>query len=284
MTSKTATSNRPVGNDAAGNNKAGNDHSRKTFVLVHGAWHGGWCWSRVAEPLRAMGHRVYTPTQTGLGERQHLLGDTITLNTFVQDIANVLLWEDLHDVILVGHSFGGLTITGVADILPKRLAHLAYLDAFILESGITTFDTLPLAMVNKLRTAAETAALASLHDRRRHGKALQTSTIQLRHAPAVPAPKPSVFGLTKRGDTAFVSKRLTPQPLSVYESALNLTYPVGNNVPCTYLHCTNPDFSAVRTSYQWVRSHTDWPCVDLPSCHSAMVADPQLVIDALLAL
>jgi len=256
----------------------------KTFVLVHGAWHGGWCWSRVAEPLRAMGHRVFTPTQTGVGERQHLLEPDITLNTFVQDVANVLLWEDLDDVILVGHSFGGLTITGVADILPQRLRHLVYVDAFILDSGITTFDTLPLDTVNRLRAAAEASALESLHDRRRHGKGLQTSTEQLRHVPALPAPKPKTFGLTRPQDVAFVDERLTPQPLGVYESALHLNYPIGNNVPCLYLHCVQPPFAAMDGTCQWVKTQTDWPCVDLPSCHDVMVADPQLLIDALLDL
>src|SRR5690606_34452571 len=92
-----------------------------TFVLVHGAWHGGWCWSRVAKLLRARGHNVYTPTLTGLGERHHLLTADITLQTFVHDIANVLIWEDLSRVTLVGHSFGGLVITGVADLIPERL-------------------------------------------------------------------------------------------------------------------------------------------------------------------
>src|SRR5690625_4251546 len=79
------------------------DEISKTYVLLHGAWHGGWCWRDVAQRLRAAGHVVYTPTQTGLGERSHLLSEQITLDTFVQDLVNVLEWEDLTDVILVGH-------------------------------------------------------------------------------------------------------------------------------------------------------------------------------------
>src|SRR5690606_951056 len=106
-----------------------------TFVLVHGAWHGGWCWSRLASLLRAAGHNVYTPTLTGLGERNHLLNNDVGLQTFVDDIVNVLVWEDLQDVILVGHSFAGVVITGVADVMPERIRQLVYLDAFILESG-----------------------------------------------------------------------------------------------------------------------------------------------------
>src|SRR6202162_6625093 len=84
----------------------------QTFVLVHGAWHGGWCWSRVADRLRTAGHQVFTPTQTGLGERKHLLSRDITLDTFTRDIANVIETEELSDIILVGHSFGGNAISG----------------------------------------------------------------------------------------------------------------------------------------------------------------------------
>jgi pimeloyl-ACP methyl ester carboxylesterase len=90
----------------------------RTFVLVHGAWHGGWCWSRVADRLRAAGHRVFTPTQTGLGERKHLLSKDITLDTFTKDIVNVIEAEELSSVILVRRSFGGLAISGVADAMP----------------------------------------------------------------------------------------------------------------------------------------------------------------------
>jgi len=93
----------------------------KTFVLVHGAWHGGWCWNKVASILREQGHSVFTPTQTGLGERSHLLSKSIDLDVFITDIANVLKWEDLNDVILVGHSFGGNAISGVADRMRERV-------------------------------------------------------------------------------------------------------------------------------------------------------------------
>src|ERR1700729_4499027 len=96
----------------------------QTFVLVHGAWHGGWCWSRVADRLRSAGHRVFTPTQTGLGERKHLLSKDITLDIFTKDIANVIEAEELNNIVLVGHSFGGLAISGVADAMPERIRHL----------------------------------------------------------------------------------------------------------------------------------------------------------------
>jgi pimeloyl-ACP methyl ester carboxylesterase len=100
-----------------------------TFVFVSGGWHGGWCWKRVSERLRARGHEVYSPTLTGLGERSHLLSPAIDLETHIADVMGVLQWEDLHDVTLVGHSYGGMIITAVADRAPERLSRLVYLDA-----------------------------------------------------------------------------------------------------------------------------------------------------------
>jgi pimeloyl-ACP methyl ester carboxylesterase len=114
-----------------------------TFVLVHGAWHGGWCWSRVAPRLRAAGHTVFTPTMTGFGERSHLLTADVGLETNVTDIMNVLKWEDLHDVILVAQSYAGMVTTSVADRLPERIGALIYINAFIPDDGISQNDMLP---------------------------------------------------------------------------------------------------------------------------------------------
>ena len=105
----------------AGARIAAAQSSSKTYVLVHGAWHGGWCWREVAEGLRGMGHRVSTPTQTGLGERKHLLSKDVTLDTFAADIVNHIEAEELNDVILVGHSFGGTSITCTTDKIPNRI-------------------------------------------------------------------------------------------------------------------------------------------------------------------
>ena len=105
------------------------------YMLVHGATAGGWIWQSVPRLLRASGHDVYTPTLTGLGERRHLFHPDITLDTHVLDVENVLLFEDLHQVILVGHSYGGAVITGVAERSADRLSHLVYLDAFVPEDG-----------------------------------------------------------------------------------------------------------------------------------------------------
>ena len=127
-----------------------------TFVLVHGAWHGGWCYGRVAKLLRSAGHEVYTPAHTGVGERAHLADYHITLATHVHDVANVIEYENLSDVILCGHSYGGMVITGVAASLGERIKSLVYLDAFVPEDGQSLFDLIEPDMVNQFLNLART--------------------------------------------------------------------------------------------------------------------------------
>lgn len=109
--------------------------SKSTYVIVHGAWGGGWGFREIDRLLTARGHKVYRPSLTGLGERVHLASTNINLDTHIADVVNLILWEDLHDVVLVGHSYGGMVITGVADRVPDRIRHLVYLDAFVPEHG-----------------------------------------------------------------------------------------------------------------------------------------------------
>ena len=111
-----------------------------TFVLVHGGGHGGWCYQPVARLLRAKGHDVYTPTLTGLGEREHLLSAAVDLDMHITDVVNVIRFEDLRDVILVGHSYGGMVVTGVADRVADRIANLVYLDAAYPMNGQSLVD------------------------------------------------------------------------------------------------------------------------------------------------
>ena len=109
----------------------------KTFVLVHGAWHGGWCWRRVSDLLEKKGHKVFAPTMTGLGERSHLIGGKIDLATHVTDIVNVIKWENLNDIVLVGHSYGGVIISGVAEQMREAIGSIVFLDAFLPANGDT---------------------------------------------------------------------------------------------------------------------------------------------------
>jgi pimeloyl-ACP methyl ester carboxylesterase len=232
-----------------------------TYVLVHGAWHGGWCWSRVAERLRAAGHQVYTPTLTGLGERSHLLSPAIGLGTFILDICNVLTWEDLHDVVLVGHSFGGLAISGAADRMPERLRRLVYLDAFLLPPGVSAFDTLPAAVVAKLEE-------------------------KMTEAGGIAPPRPGSLGLEASGDIAFVQGRLTPHPVGTYREPMRLSHPLGNGLPAAYWRCVQPPFPSVQDSrdWAWKAFGNQWDWKDLPCGHDAMVAAPDLVSELLMGL
>ena len=114
-----------------------------TFVLVTGAWHGAWCWKRVRKALAAEGHEVFTPTLTGLGDRSHLLSKEVDLETHIKDVINLIRWEELNEVVLVGHSYGGMVITGVADRIGDRISSLVYLDAFVPENGQSLHAALP---------------------------------------------------------------------------------------------------------------------------------------------
>jgi pimeloyl-ACP methyl ester carboxylesterase len=114
-----------------------------TFVLVHGAWHGSWCWKRVRSLLQHQGHEVFTPTLTGIGERAHLLAPSIDLRTHTLDVLNLIQWEELDDIVLCGHSYGGMVVTGVADKIPRRIRTLLYLDAFVPENGESLVDFAP---------------------------------------------------------------------------------------------------------------------------------------------
>src|SRR5450759_1126663 len=117
------------------NNASASVNQKFTCVLVHGAWGGGWDWKHVDDLLTADGNKVYRPTLAGQGEHSNFASRKIDLDTHIQDIVNVILWEDLHDVVLVGHSYGGMVITGVADRVPDRIKHVVYLDALLPENG-----------------------------------------------------------------------------------------------------------------------------------------------------
>ncbi|WP_269583551.1 alpha/beta fold hydrolase [Roseibium sp. Sym1] len=230
----------------------------KSFVLVHGVWHGGWCWSRVADILRARGHRVTTPTQTGLGERAHLINTDITIQTFVEDIVRHLDCEDLKEVVLVGHSFGGIPVTGAADVIPERIGKLVYLDAIMLESGETWFDLLPPEL------AADRKALA------------ETSSGGL----SLPPAPPESFGVTRPEDVAFLEPRLTPHPFRTFTTALELKHPLGNGLPVHYIQCTDPPYPPAKVALKRALRH-GWPVSQIATGHDAMVTEPEGLADLL---
>jgi pimeloyl-ACP methyl ester carboxylesterase len=235
---------------------------KRTYVLVHGAWHGGWCWARVAERLTAAGHRVLTPTQTGLGERAHLLTAAITPETFVDDIANMIVAEELDEVFLVGHSFGGRSVCGVADRMPERLRRLVFLDAALPESGKSAFDhTLPELRAERIRRAQESSAGLS-----------------------IPPPNAAAFGITDPADAAWVERRLTPHPLATYSLPLTLRHPLGGGVPVTYIRCVAPAYANTASSAALAQAQSGWQYLEIATGHDAMITAPAELTQMLLNL
>ena len=223
-----------------------------TYVLVHGAWHGGWCWRDVATELRAAGHEVWTPTSSGVAERARLAPHT-DLSVHVEELAGLLYFADLREVVLVGHSYGGLVIAGAAARAAARISRLVYLDAFIAEDGQSMYDLL----------------------RPERRKVYDEST----RDGLIPSPTPDVFGITARAD--WVADRLTGQPERTWKEPLAL--PSDPPLPRQYVRCTQgpltPSFAGFA---QRLRDTAHWDVVDFDSGHDAMIIRP-LDLAALLA-
>lgn len=244
-----------------------------TFVLVHGAWAGGWVWKYVLPFLRDHGHEVYTPTLTGLGERVHLAGPDVDLDIHIEDIVNLLIYEDLHDVFLVGWSYSGMVITGVLDRAPERLAHVVYLDAELPDDGESEFDIagpeFQAEMEESARATGEgwKASLGCAAD------------IDAFFAGWLPDPE-------RRG--WFVSKiASSPQPIKTFSQPVRLSNRAANSVARTFIRCP-VDGEVWAGIYdpilERLRQDPNWNIIELPSNHLAPIADPDLVGEALLRI
>ncbi|WP_235953564.1 alpha/beta fold hydrolase [Noviherbaspirillum galbum] len=228
------------------------------FLLVHGAWHGGWCWRDVAGRLRQAGHAAWTPTLTGLGERAHLLDASTGLQTFADDICAVIECEELDEVVLVGHSFGGLVATLVADRMAARLKQLVYLDALIVPAGQSGMSIL------------------SPEVRRERSRTIDAEGLRM----AIPSP--DRFGVTDPVQAAWLSRRLTPHPLKGYTDTLDLVHPVGNGLPCTYVAVTDPWYPPLAGVRDWARRQPGWQWREIAAGHDAMVTSPESLTQLLL--
>lgn len=231
------------------------------FVLVHGAWHGGWCWRRVAEGLRRAGHEVWTPTLTGLGERYHLASADIGLSTHIRDICAVLEWEELEGVILVGHSYGGMVITGVAEASAERLARLVYLDAFVPEDGARVADIIDAAFQARIREAAARG----------------------RRIDGVPVPAPDLFGVTDPEDAAWLSRRLVPHPPGSLTEPIALPRNRAAGLKRSYVYCDAPAMGLFGRFAAQAEADPSWDLHVLHTGHDAMVSDPAGVVRILAA-
>jgi pimeloyl-ACP methyl ester carboxylesterase len=231
-----------------------------TYVLVHGGGHGGWCYQRVSRLLQAEGHVVYAPTLTGLGERAHLLNSEVDLHRHIEDIAAVLRYEDLRDVILVGHSYGGMVITGAADRVPGRVGRLVFLDAANPVNGQSLEDVAG-PVINAVRPFGEM----------RDGMELVL----------LPAPDAGLlYGVTDPGDLAWMADRLTPHPWKCFDQPLNLMNEAALwAIPQYHIVCTST--LATRDTALLDRARAEGRLWDIDTGHDLMITEPEKVTRAL---
>jgi pimeloyl-ACP methyl ester carboxylesterase len=228
----------------------------KTFVLVHGAWHGGWCWVRVAALLRAQGHTVFTPTLTGLGERTHLFSRDINLTTHITDVVNLMKWEKLSDVVLCGHSYAGMVISGVAEQMERAIASLVFLDAFVPMNGEAVEDITAPAVKEVMRIAKE------------------------KGEPGI-APRPAAaFGVNEK-DRAWVDGLCGPQPMKTFTEKIALTGARERIAKKSYIRAgayANPGFDRALGE---VKADPGWRTFSVPCGHDVMVDMPERLSEIL---
>ncbi|MBC7711176.1 MAG: alpha/beta hydrolase [Rhizobacter sp.] len=228
-----------------------------TFVLVPGAWHGGWCYRDTAKALRTQGHTVFTPTLSGNGERNHQNHEGITLETHIRDVIGVFTAEELSDVVLLGHSYGGMVITGVADRIPEKIKQLIYLDAFVPENGDTLSGLLDKALPKDIADVFHGAF---------YGSAGADNSQLMAPIPA------AMFGI-KLENQAWVDRRCNAQALATFEVPLLLSGK-GANLPKHFLLADAWDPSPFRYFAAKLAGQPQWTQSKLPSSHDVMVDMP----------
>ncbi len=243
------------------------------FVLVHGAWIGGWAWSDVAARLRSAGHDAYTPTLTGLGERVHLTRPEVDLETHITDIVNVLRYEDLHDVILAGHSYSGVVVQGVADRVPERLVSLVYVDCAPLGGGMALFDLFG----DEGRSATEQVV-------EEYGDGWKLPFPPIEELGQIA----SIAGLDEAA-LNLMQERATPQPIETYRQPISLSREYGGEYARHLIACSKGDFSvqdlkdgiASGASFFQPISGPDWTFHEIPTGHWPMLSTPDVLASLL---
>jgi pimeloyl-ACP methyl ester carboxylesterase len=232
------------------------------FVLIHGSNDGGWVWKKLAPFLRTAGHEVYAPTLTGLSDRSHLLGCGVDLTTHITDVANLLVYEDLSDVILVGNSYAGMVISGVAAKLPQRLKLLVYLDAYIPEAGQCEADLWP-------------------PERRAIAQAAESGSPGLAQTP-----DPVIFGVTDPVLQAWITARETPQPVATYTEPLPPGNAMSEALPRVFIHCTGNPASTpdIFGAFAEKACSRGWEVHEIATGHMAMLTAPGELAGLLLSI
>ena len=236
-------------------------NNKPHFLLIHGAWHGGWVWNEISEILNYQGYSVSTPTLTGLGEKKHLLSSKITIDTFIEDVVNHIIFENLNNIILVGHSFAGSVISGVADKLKDRIQKLIYFDAVILKDGQKPFDIAPKELVKERIELAK-----------RFGNGI-----------SIPAPSADAFGVFDVKKSLLLEEKLTPHPLSTFQSKLTIKNEIGNGIPLFYIFCNDPVYKSLESSREVARK-LKWPIFELNAGHDAMLTHPKETLNLLIKI
>ncbi|MBY8889156.1 alpha/beta fold hydrolase [Streptomyces sp. PTM05] len=238
-----------------------------TFILVHGAWHSGQCWERVSPLLTSAGHRVLTPSLTGYGDKAHLLGPEVGLDTHVEDILELVHDKDLNDVVLVGHSYAGLVVSSVANEIPERVAHLVYLDAMVPEHGETAVDVQPVTQ-NLIDLAART-----------------DTPWRIPPLPELPPPF-GLFGVTDPADAAWLRSMLSDHPVRCLQQPARLDNPAANAIPRTHIHCvgTKPEGIVRRPVPATQPNGSPARTRELPTGHDCMITMPTELAAVLLEL
>jgi pimeloyl-ACP methyl ester carboxylesterase len=221
-----------------------------TYVLVHGAWHGSWCWKRVRKALQAQGHEVFTPTLTGVGERSHLITPQVNLETHIQDVVNLIRWEELSNLVLCGHSYGGAVVSGVADRVPDRIGALIYLDAFLLEDGRSVHDEVP----------------------PEHRSVQLESARVLGDGWKVPPIPAAGFNVNAK-DAAWMNSQCTMHPLAAFQQPLQLSGKMGVVKDVTFVLATGYDGSPFMPSYERAKAK-GWKTLSLACGHDVMLDMP----------
>ena len=230
------------------------------IVLVHGAWHGGWGWKRLAPLLRRAGHSVFTPTMTGLGERAHLAGPAVDLETHIRDVLGVLEAEELENVLLLGHSYGGMVVTAAADRAPQRIARLVYLDAFVPEDGKSLMDYVVPERAAAFRAEGE-----------RTGR--------------ITPPPPSLWGVTDPTDVAWAARHDVPHPYASMRQPLRLANAAAlARIPKAFIYCSSPPTGSFDQFAAKTRKDPEWRFFELATGHDAMVLVPDKLAAILLEL
>lgn len=219
-----------------------------TVVLVAGAWHGAWCWQRVLPALWRAGHTAVPVALTGVGERAHQLSPWVDLGTHVEDVVAAVRAQECRDAVLVGHSYGGIVVTGAADRLGAEVGRLVYVDAVVPTPGRSWADCIP------PEARAQRQALIAEHG----------------HIPPAPA---SAYGLTG-DDAAWVERRQTPHPAGVFEEPLDFDAERWAARPRTHVDCTAPALATIEPSRRLVREQPGWELVELATGHDPMVSAP----------